>query len=112
MANKISPIPDFEASYKRLAKKFPALAGEVEALEAELLANPSIGEPLGAGLYKVRLASADKGTGKSGGFRVITYLVRESKNSTDIWLVAIYDKSEESSMTKKNLVKIVKGYFG
>lgn len=36
---------------------------------------PKQDQSLGAGLYKIRLGSASKGGGKSGGFRAITYYV-------------------------------------
>ncbi len=111
MANKVTPTPYFESKYKRLSKKFPSLDEELTELEQELLENPELGEPLGASLYKIRLASKDKGKGKSGGFRVITYLIQENKNSYEIFLITIYDKSEESTVTKTALLKLVKTIF-
>src|ERR1035437_8336584 len=101
MGNKITPTPYFENKYKRfsiLLKRDPSLSDELEELEKELLENPKLGEPLGADLYKIRLASKDKGKGKSGGFRVITYLVQENKDSLEIFLITIFDKTEESSI--------------
>ena len=38
-----------------------------------------MGDSYGANIYKIRLGDESKGRGKSGGFRVITYLVHESK---------------------------------
>jgi len=72
------------------------------------LQNAELGEPLGANLYKIRLASSDKGKGKSGGFRIITYLVREKENICEIFLIIIYDKSEEGSIKKPLLLKLAK----
>jgi mRNA-degrading endonuclease RelE of RelBE toxin-antitoxin system len=46
----------------------------LENLEKELTDNPKLGEPLGANIYKIRVAAKDKSKGKSGGFRIITYL--------------------------------------
>jgi len=111
MANKIIPTPYFENKYKRLSKKFLSLDSELEELENELLENPKQGEPLGANLYKIRLASKDKGKGKSGGFRVITYLIQEIKNSCQVYLITIYDKSEESTVSTKALKKLVETIF-
>lgn len=74
--------------------------------------NPTTGESLGSGLYKIRLASKGKGKGKSGGFRVITYLLTETEDGVDIYLITMYDKSEESSVKKEVLLKIVKALFG
>ncbi|OFX18407.1 MAG: addiction module toxin RelE [Bacteroidetes bacterium GWA2_31_9] len=112
MANKVTPTPYFENKYKKLSKKFPSLGSELLNLENELKENPTLGESLGANIYKVRIASKDKGKGKSGGFRIITYLVHEVKNSIEIFLITIYDKSEESSISISSLKKIVKMIFG
>jgi len=70
--------------------------------------NPKIGTQLGGSLYKIRLASNSKSGGKSGGFRVITYAIEQTLNATTIYLVTIYDKSEESSISKKTLLNLVK----
>ncbi len=111
MANSVIPTPFFESKYKRLAKKFPSLGIELVNLEKDLINNPKLGESLGADLYKIRLPAKDKGKGKSGGFRVITYLVKEFQNSHEIYLITIFDKSEEVSISKSLLLKIVKSIF-
>jgi hypothetical protein len=81
-------------------------------LEQSLLKYPKQGEDLGAGLFKIRLANKDKVKGKSAGYRIITYLIDENENDTTIYLIKIYDKSEESSISKSTLIKIVKRIFG
>jgi hypothetical protein len=52
-----------------------------------------------------------KGKGKSGGFRVVSYLFEETDEGCIIYLVSIYDKSEENTVTKKELIEIVKEAF-
>lgn len=84
---------------------------EILNLEEILIENPQSGIPLGANLYKILLASKAKGKGKSGGFRIVTYLRYELQDQTDIYLVTIVDKSEESNIHKNDLVKIVKPIF-
>ena len=111
MNNEIITTPNFETRYKRLAKKFVSLDNDMASLATQLIETPTIGESLGAGLYKIRLAVESKGGGKSGGFRVITYLVKQSTQGIDIYLVTIYDKSEESSIKKNDLIKLVKEIF-
>lgn len=111
MPNEVKITSIFEARYKRLVKKFVLLESEIDMLIEELLDNPTLGVSLGAGLYKIRLASKSKGGGKSGGFRVITYLIVESENKTDIHLITMFDKSEESNIKKEALLKIVKSLF-
>ncbi|MFB2118024.1 type II toxin-antitoxin system RelE/ParE family toxin [Parapedobacter sp. 2B3] len=106
--NKIHLTPYFYKKAKRLLKKYKTLGESLAALEGDLLENPQIGNSYGANIYKVRIADASKGTGKSGGFRVITYLVKESEDGTDIYLITIFDKSEEASIKKEDVIKIIK----
>ena len=86
-------LPDFKRRLKRLARKFRTLPNEVEKLLDSLEAAPTQGQSLGAGLYKIRLGSASKGGGKSGGFRIITYYVEQTAEGEVVYLVTIYDKS-------------------
>ncbi len=111
MANRVIPTPLFEIKFKRFSKKFPSLEVEIQDLEEDLIQNPKLGISLGSNLYKVRLAAKDKGKGKSGGFRIITYLIFETDESTEIYLITLFDKSEESSINKSDLVKIVRHLF-
>ena len=111
MANRIDYTPIFEKHFKRYSKKFRSLNTELRELENELLKNPQLGEPLGDSLFKIRLAVKSKGKGKSGGFRVITYLLLEDKNSFTINLLTLYDKSELSDISKEELLRILKSVF-
>lgn len=106
--NKVFLTPHFHKKAKRLLKKYKTLSKSLAALEEDLLANPQIGNSYGANIYKIRVADTSKGTGKSGGFRVITYLVKESEDGTDIYLITIFDKSEEASIKKEEVLKIVR----
>ena len=107
MKNKIIVTDFFERRAKKFLKKFKSLASELDELERELLLNPKKGIFLGSDLYKIRLASKSKGSGKSGGFRIITYLVETTEIGYKINLITIYDKSEDSTITKSKLVKLV-----
>jgi len=51
------------------------------------------------------VAIASKGQGKSGGARVIS-LVRVVKNT--VYLISIYDKSEEDSISDKEIDNLLK----
>jgi hypothetical protein len=66
-----------------------------------------MGDSYGSNIYKVRLADESKGKG-NGGFRVITYLIEENAASTDIYLITIFDKSEEASIDKDDIKEILK----
>lgn len=74
----------------------------------ELAKNPYQGADLGHGLRKVRMAISAKGKGKSGGARVITLILAYSEEESEIGLLYIYDKSEEESLTDKELSDILR----
>ena len=77
MLHNVIATARFVRELKRLAKKYASLKSEYEILINELEQNPEKGTALGNNLYKIRLAIASKGKGKSGGARVITYLKTE-----------------------------------
>jgi mRNA-degrading endonuclease RelE of RelBE toxin-antitoxin system len=95
----------FERDIKPLLKKHKSLktdlAGFFELLENE----PTQGKPLGKDCYKIRLAIASKGKGKSGGARVITCL---KITSDKVFLLSIYDKSEKEDISDKDLNELLK----
>jgi hypothetical protein len=74
-------------------------------LNSSLISNPTLGTSLGNNAYKVRIAIKSKGAGKSGGGRVITYVVTENK---EIYLLTIYDKGELDTIDDNTLRKIIK----
>ena len=99
----VSPI--FEKQAERLNRKYPSIFADIKKLGDDLKTNPFQGRALGKDLYKVRMKIASKGQGKSGGARVITCVkVVENK----IILLAIYDKSEQETMTIKELSELLK----
>jgi len=53
--------------------------------------------------HKIRLAISSKGKGKSDGARVITYV---KVIQTTVFLASIFDKSEKSTITGKELKEI------
>jgi mRNA-degrading endonuclease RelE of RelBE toxin-antitoxin system len=57
------------------------------------------------------LANKDKVKGKSAGYRIITYLIEEHESVCTIYLLKIYDKSEESTVSKSTLLQLVKSIF-
>lgn len=73
-------------------------------LSLVLESTPDAGTPLGNSSYKIRLAIQSKGKGRSGGARVITYVITENK---EVYLLTIYDKSEMDSIDDKTLKNII-----
>lgn len=109
--NEIVILPTFERGAKRLIKKYKSLADEISSFILKTENEGIHGTPVGNGIYKSRLAVKSKGKGKSGGLRVISYSeLYFSMQDNTIYLVAIYDKSEISSMNKSEIENILKEY--
>ncbi len=99
------PTNDFNKAAKRLSKKYPSIFNDLDRLFGDLNENPFMGDPLGDNSYKVRMAIASKGRGKSGGARVITCV----KIIDDaIHLLTMYDKSEIESLSDEYLNELRK----
>ena len=105
MNYSVIPIDKFKKEVKRLIRKYPSLKNDLAALIKELTDEPEQGTALGNNFYKIRLAITAKGKGKSGGARVITYV---KVIATTVYLSAIYDKGEKSTITDNELKNIFK----
>ncbi len=105
MNYSIKTIPTFDKEIKKLAKKYPSLKKEFSKLITSLKENPKQGTSLGNNCYKIRLAIASKGKGKSGGARVITTIVIDQ---TTVYLLTIYDKSDKENIPDKQIKELLK----
>ena len=101
---------NFRKEAKKYLKKFPSLKNELVELSDSLLLNPKQGVKLTETTFKIRIASKSKGKGKSGGFRVITYLVETIEGEDEtvvVTLLSIYDKSEISTLKDNDISLLV-----
>jgi mRNA-degrading endonuclease RelE of RelBE toxin-antitoxin system len=105
MSYNIEVTTLFQKQLKRLVKKFPSFKTEYGQLIALLKENPQQGTAIGNNCYKIRLAIASKGKGKSGGARVITHV---QIVQTKVFLLSVYDKSEQSDISGKDLSEWIK----
>lgn len=105
MSYNVLTIPPFDRQLKRLAKKYPSLKNEFAELLDSLEQEPKQGTNLGNNCYKIRIAVASKGKGKSGGARIITNFIVADYT---VYLISIYDKSERENLTDKELVELLK----
>ncbi|MDB5031119.1 type II toxin-antitoxin system RelE/ParE family toxin [Mucilaginibacter sp.] len=104
MSYNVLTITPFDKQLKKLVKKYPSLKTEIADLINQLKTEPDKGISLGNDCYKIRLAIASKGKGKSGGARVITYL---TITDSEIYLLSIYDKSQQSDIEDKDLLRLI-----
>ncbi|MCL6260854.1 type II toxin-antitoxin system RelE/ParE family toxin [Aquiflexum sp. TKW24L] len=96
---------DFKRYFNRLLKKYPSLKNDLSQLIELLEINPKNAIPLGNGLFKIRLAIKSKNKGKSGGARVIYFLIA---NKFEIYLIHIFDKSEFENIPLSILSEMLK----
>ena len=105
MSYKIELSQKFERQAKALLKKYPSLQKELIQLRNDLIENPQLGTSIGHHCFKIRLSIASKGKGKSGGARVISFVFISGKT---IYLLSIYDKSEQENLSDKELKELIK----
>ena len=84
------------APFRRAAKGFLA-EGDLQAIEAEIIANPEVGATVAetGGVRKMRYALP--GGGKSGGARII-YYYRGAKGR--VYMITAYGKSRKESLSQ------------
>jgi mRNA-degrading endonuclease RelE of RelBE toxin-antitoxin system len=100
---KIETTPRFEKDVKKLCKRFPKLKEDLTQLIVELKNNPTMGTHLGNNVYKIRLQNSSILSGKSGGFRVISYYFVEDT----LYLVTMYSKNDRENILDNELKKII-----
>ena len=107
MRYKVDTIAPFRKAAKKLVRKYPSLKNELAELGSQLSEKPTLGKSLGNNCYKVRLAIASKGKGKSGGARIITHFY---VTGDTVFLLTIFDKTQQESISDneiKNLLKLI-----
>jgi mRNA-degrading endonuclease RelE of RelBE toxin-antitoxin system len=101
---KIDFVPAFKKQLKHLTKKYPSIVNDLRLLAQTVQNTPTTGVSLGRDCYKIRLAISSKKAGKRGGARVVTCIRIEHDT---IFFLRIFDKSEQSTITDKELTEIL-----
>ena len=63
---------------------------------------------LGERIYKTRLANSDKHGGKSGGYRLISYV---KLVDNELYLIYIYDKSDFENLSESKIDQLILDAF-
>ncbi|MDR1336115.1 MAG: type II toxin-antitoxin system RelE/ParE family toxin [Tannerella sp.] len=98
MNYSVKSIEVFERQARRMIKKYASLKNELRELAQRLAEYPQSGVSLGNNCFKIRIAIASKGKGKSGGGRIITHC---ALRDATVYLLSIYDKSEKEDLTDR-----------
>ena len=104
MSYNIHVIPPFENQLKRLSKKYNSLKHEFAEFIDKIEENPFQGTSIANSCYKIRISIKSKGKGKRGGARIIAHVVVSQQ---DVYLLAIYDKSEKDNLSNKELKELL-----
>jgi len=99
---------EFQRQLKKLNKKYSSLKEDYRLFLESILLNPFQGDDLGNGVRKIRMMIKSKGKGKSGGARVITYNVQETKDEVVVTLLTIYDKSEMENISDSFIQSLIR----
>jgi mRNA-degrading endonuclease RelE of RelBE toxin-antitoxin system len=108
MSYSIKSTKQFDKELKRIASKYPSLKLDLRNFLEEISINPYVGSALGNNCYKVRLAITSKGKGKSGGARVIIYIIQIER---EVLLLSIYDKSAKETISNADILKRIQAYL-
>jgi hypothetical protein len=105
MSYRIIPTENFIREAKHLARKYHSLKKDLLQLQEQLKANPLSGVHLSNKVYKIRIAIASKGKGKSGGARVISYVYIKGEQ---VFLLSIFDKSDKTNISDSQIKEFIK----
>ena len=111
MSYRIEQTDEYKRRLKRLAKKYRSLKTDLSALYDILERDPEHGVQIRPQVRKVRVAIKSKGKGKSGGARVLTYLIvpdRQDLGTGTVYLLTIYDKSTSEALSERYIDDLVR----
>ena len=100
---------EFKRNLRTLAKRYRTIRSDIEPVLNRLQAGEFVGDQIprvGHALYKVRIRNSDAQRGKSGGYRMIYYL----RTRTQIILVTLYSKSEQSDISADEVRRIIRQF--
>ena len=117
MCYVVIPTSKFEDDIRYYVKKckFKNIEDDISAIVDELEKGNLVGDIIsdlhldtGESSYKVRMANTDTKVGKSNGYRIIYYAI---KNEREIYLLTIYYKKEDIKiLTKKEIKDLIEKY--
>lgn len=113
MLYKIVPTPKFQKDVKEYRKRFKNITKDLDKIIGKLALGDLIGDKvpnvnikeLDEEIKKVRVINTDTNKGKSNGYRLIYYVV---KNDGTIFLLTVYYKKDKENITPKEIEELIK----
>lgn len=111
MCYNIIVTPKFEAdiNYYKKKKKFTNIMDDIGKIIDDISNGKMVGDeitdikiPEQDGVYKVRAVNTNTRQGKSNGYRVIYYAMKEDKS---VYLLTVYYKKEDRNIPSKKKIK-------
>jgi len=100
--------------YKR-KKKYFHIVDDIDDIIEELKKGNFLGDdvpdlrlPVDEAVYKVRAINTDTNVGKSDGYRLIYYVI---KNEYEVYLLTIYYKKVKENIDTKKIVELIKNIY-
>ena len=103
---RVEYTPEFKRNLRALAKKYRHIRSDVQPVIDQLRAGEVIGDKVPRTRYtifKVRVRNSDIQKGKRSGYRLIYHL----KTPTNIILVTIYSKLDQSDVSPEQIRRIL-----
>ncbi|NCB14405.1 MAG: hypothetical protein EOM78_22720 [Erysipelotrichia bacterium] len=100
----IKDTDTFNKAVKKLKKKYIHIENDYMNFVNDINNIDDLGINLGNNIYKVRIKNSDKNSGKSSGYRLISYL---KLIENELYLMFIYDKSEIGNINEKEIDKFI-----
>ena len=103
--------PEFQRRLKALARRYRKIRSDLQPILETLQAGTFPGDKISVTNYtilKLRIRNTDAQKGKSGGYRLIYQII----NSSEIRLVLIYSKSDQTNVLVDEIIKIIKEMTG
>src|SRR5699024_10104522 len=108
---RVLDVPAFDNDLIKIARKYPSVIEDISNLFDSFEKGKIEGNPVprlklkGNKVFKTRMANPDANRGKSGGFRVIWYLVTANN---DIYPITIYSKSDQVDINPNEITKLIR----
>ena len=116
MVYSVITTPQFEkdVSFYLKKKRYMKIVIDINELVDELQKGNLVGDeiprlrlPDQENVFKVRVANTSINAGKSNGFRVIYYVV---KNDKEIYLLTVYSKKDNENISDKEIIGLIRLY--
>lgn len=101
----------FERAVKKLSKKYRNIKKDFLPILKQLQAGEFAGNAISgfdSEVYKLRVPSSDQKKGKSGGFRLIYYIVLDD---SEVVLLTVYAKSEKTNIKENEIRRIIEKFY-